>query len=201
MPFMADMWFLFAHGAGASSQSAWMGRWASRLEALGPVRRFDYPYMRAGRKRPDPLPRLVEAHREQLQEGRRIHGSRAILVGKSMGGRVGCHLALEDQVLGVVCLGYPLVGMGKTSRMRDQILLDLAVPACFIQGTRDRLCPLPLLEEVLRKRTAPSSLHLVESGDHSLEATKGYLRQSAQTQDDLEARALAEIQSFLTSLG
>lgn len=197
---MAKVWFLFAHGAGASSQSEWMGRWASRLSTLGPVQRFDYPYMRAGRKRPDPLPRLVEAHLEQLQEGRRVHGEGAILVGKSMGGRVGCHLALEEQVLGVVCLGYPLVGMGKTIRIRDQVLLDLPVPACFVQGTRDRLCPLPLLEEVLEKRAAPSTLHVVESGNHSLEATKGYLRESGHTQDDLEAKALAEIESFVSGL-
>lgn len=49
--------FLFAHGAGAPSTSAWMLAWRERLATLGDVAAFDYPYMRAGRKAPDKLPR------------------------------------------------------------------------------------------------------------------------------------------------
>ncbi|HET9598754.1 MAG TPA: alpha/beta family hydrolase, partial [Anaeromyxobacteraceae bacterium] len=61
---------LLAPGAGAPSTSAWMERWARHLSALGRVRRFDYPYALAGRRSPDPLPVLVEAHRAALARAR-----------------------------------------------------------------------------------------------------------------------------------
>ena len=40
-----------------------MQRWKARLQEIGEVETFDYPYMREGRKRPDRLPQLIAAHR------------------------------------------------------------------------------------------------------------------------------------------
>ena len=113
-----------------------------------------------------------------------------------MGGRVGCHVALEESVRGVVCLGYPLLGTSKSAPMRDQVLLDLEAPTLFIQGTRDKLCPLPLLHEVLARRQATSLVHVVETGDHSLLATKTHLKTKQTTQADVEKVALAQIAQF-----
>ncbi len=48
--------FVFAHGAGAPSSSAWMRAWRDGWATLGDVVAFDYPYMRAGRKAPDRCP-------------------------------------------------------------------------------------------------------------------------------------------------
>src|SRR6185436_3698265 len=92
--------FLFAHGAGAPSASGWMRAWRDRLATLGDVVAFDYPYMRAGRKTPDKLPALIAAHRAVLAEARAKAqpGDPLFLIGKSMGGRVGCHVALEEKV-------------------------------------------------------------------------------------------------------
>ena len=77
---------LFAHGAGAPSTSAWMTAWAERLSALGKVVPFDYPYMQAGRKSPDRLPKLIEAHRQALNDARKRFRKRdrVILCGKSI---------------------------------------------------------------------------------------------------------------------
>jgi len=44
--------------------------WRDRLSTRGDVQAFDYPYMRAGRKTPDRLPALLEAHRTALAEAR-----------------------------------------------------------------------------------------------------------------------------------
>ena len=41
---------------------------------------------------------------------------KALLIGKSMGGRIGCHVSLEEKVNGLVCFGYPLVAMGDSQR-------------------------------------------------------------------------------------
>ena len=92
------------------------------------------------------------------------------LIGKSMGGRVGCHLALEEQVAGVICLGYPLQS-GATGAMRDEVLVALRTPILFVQGSRDSFCPLDQLAAVRARMTAPSTLLVVEGGNHSLEVS------------------------------
>jgi predicted alpha/beta-hydrolase family hydrolase len=177
-----------------------MKHYAKLLSKFGPVRSFDYPSLAAGKKRPDPPAKLLESHRAELDAGRKIHGPRVVLVGKSMGGRMGCHLALEEDVLGVICLGYPLKGMGQAGKLRDQVLLDLPRPACFVQGTRDSLCPLDLMRETLKKRKAVSHLHIVQSGDHSLKATKTYLRTEGLTVEEQEAETMLAISAFLDTL-
>lgn len=190
---------LLAHGAGASSGSDWMTAWAKRLGKLGKVVPFDYPYMAAGRRSPDRLPKLIEAHREALAAARQRFRKRTqvVLAGKSMGSRVGCHLALEEEVDALVCLGYPLQGIGKTAKIRDEVLVGLETPILFVQGTRDRLCPLDLLEEVRGRMSAPSDLHVVAEGNHSLEITKRHTKATGVTQEASDAEALDAIRAFL----
>jgi uncharacterized protein len=178
-----------------------MQRFAGLLAALGSVRAFDYPYMqRSGRKAPDKLEVLVAAHRDELARLRSESEAddRLLLVGKSMGGRVGCHVALETPVEGCVCFGYPL--RGQNGKLRDQVLLDLRVPVLFVQGTRDELCDLRELEAVRARMTARSELHVVESGDHSLAATKTHLKARGTTQAEVEAQIVEAVRQFCESL-
>ena len=191
--------FLFAHGAGAPSSHPWMQGWAKRLGTLGTVFPFDYPYMEERRKRPDPLPVLVAAHRAALMEAKKTHEGPVFLIGKSMGGRVGCHLALEETVTAVICLGYPLCGGGNSGKMRDEVLLESSQPILFVQGSRDSLCPLNLLEGVRQKMKAPNQLYVVEGGDHSLTVTKGRLKAARETQDDVDERILGKIRDFVAN--
>lgn len=171
-----------------------MRAWKQRLEGLGEVRLFDYDYMREGRKRPDPLPLLIAAHRAALSDFRRSSASAPIfLAGKSMGGRIGCHVSLTEKIDGLICFGYPLCGGGDPTKMRDQVLRELTTPILFLQGTRDPLCPLDLLENVRQKMTAPNTLHLVEDGDHSLRVPK----RSAQLQEEVDAEILRAIAGFI----
>jgi predicted alpha/beta-hydrolase family hydrolase len=177
---------LLAPGAGAGSDSPWMRAWRDRLQSLvtngGAVETMDYPYRRAGRKAPDKLPVLIASHREALAAAR-ARGpadARVVLVGKSMGGRVGCHVALIEAVDAVICLGYPLRGAGGGA-LRDEVLLALRVPVLFVQGTRDPLCPLDLLADVRARMVAPNELLVVEGGNHSLEVPRGVGRGAGQT--------------------
>jgi len=174
-----------------------MRGWASRLSELGRVVCFDYPYMVDGRRRPDPQPKLVDAHRRALAEARSSHDGPLILAGKSMGGRIGCHVTLEEPVDALICLGYPLRGAGKTANVRDQVLLELGTPVLFVQGTRDALCPLELLASVRERMTANSRLYVVDDGDHSLAPTRTFLRTAGETQADVDRRILEQIRSFL----
>ncbi|MCO5170776.1 MAG: alpha/beta hydrolase [Planctomycetes bacterium] len=202
---MPEHLVLLAPGAGAPSTSPWMQAWARRLRALGPVVTLDYPYALAGRRRPDPLPRLIDAHREALAAARAAHPALpVVLAGKSMGSRVGCHVVAEGgaeaaDVRALVCLGYPLVGA--TGKVRDEVLLALRAPVLFVQGTRDRLCPLDRLAAVRARMTARSALHVVEAGDHSLEVTKGWLRAAGRSQGDVDEAVRRAVERFVVALG
>jgi predicted alpha/beta-hydrolase family hydrolase len=189
--------FVFAHGAGAPSSHPWMQGWARRLATIGAVSVFDYLYMTERRKRPDPLSKLVAAHREALAQARQEHRGPAVLVGKSLGARVGCHLALKEEVAAVICLGYPLCGGGDPSKLRAEVLLELSTPVLFVQGTRDWFCPLDILEQVRSEMTAPNELHLVQGGDHSLLVAKSQLKASGESQDAVDDRILEAIRHFL----
>jgi hypothetical protein len=174
-----------------------MVRWARLLGSVGKVALFDYPYMREGRQRPDRREKLIAAHLDALQKARDKRTGPTVLIGKSMGGRMGCHVALETDVDALVCLGYPLVSPGASKALRDEVLIDTRTPLLFVQGTRDKLCPLGELGAVRARMTAPHALHVVETGDHSLLATKTWLKQHAMTQDDVEQIALAAIAAFV----
>jgi predicted alpha/beta-hydrolase family hydrolase len=187
--------FLFAPGAGAPSSHPWMQRWKMRLNQIGEVDTFDYDYMREGRKRPDRLPQLIAAHRAALAQVRTKTSGPIILIGKSMGGRIGCHVSLEEKVSGLICLGYPLCAMGDRTKLRDQVLRDLRTPILFAQGARDSLCPFDLLEKTRAEMTAPNFLHLVEGGDHSLLVRKKDL--GSETQDDVDERIAKAISDFV----
>jgi predicted alpha/beta-hydrolase family hydrolase len=196
------MLILFAHGAGAPSGSAWMRAWAARLGTLGQVVSFDYPYMRAKRKAPDKQPALIAAHGEALAEARAQHPRGPIvLAGKSMGSRIGCHLAVQRQdIAALVCFGYPLRS-GATGALRDEVLRALRTPILFVQGSKDPLCPLADLTRVRAQMTAPSELHVVEGGNHSLEVGVRELRAAGRTQEEVDAGVLAAVQSFLAAQG
>jgi predicted alpha/beta-hydrolase family hydrolase len=192
--------FLLAPGAGAPCSHPRMQDFTRLLAPLGRVHAFDYPYMIAGRKRPDPLPRLVAAHRAALDELAGDGARTLVLAGKSMGGRVGCHVALEARVAGLICFGYPLCGAGDRAKLRDKVLLELRTPILFVQGTRDALCPLDLLEAVRAKMKAPSQLHVVEGGDHSLVVSKTQLKASGLSQPDVDQQIGEAVAGFVRGL-
>ena len=72
---------------------------------------------------------------------------------------------------------------------------DLRTPILFVQGTRDSLCPLDLLEKVRGEMAAPNFLHLIEGGDHSLLVRKKDL--ANETQEDVDQRVARAIGNFV----
>jgi predicted alpha/beta-hydrolase family hydrolase len=168
-----------------------------RLEALGRVECLDYPYHKAGRRSPDKQPVLVAAHEEAYERLRATHDGPVVFVGKSMGGRIGCHVAAKSShpPAALVCLGYPLVGQG--GKVRDEVLLELETPILFVQGTRDALCPLDRLEALLPKLAVPHALHRVEDGDHSLRVSAKSLKARGETQESVDQGIVRAMKAFL----
>lgn len=199
---------LFAPGAGAGKDSEWMLNMATELRRHHEVVTFDYDYRAEGRRAPDRLPQLISTHARALHEAFGNSADDAatavrrpvVLAGKSMGGRIGCHVALQAKVDGLVCFGYPLVGIGPKAPRRDQVLLALETPILFVQGTRDKLCPLAELAEVRQRMKAKSEVVIIESGDHSLLATKTWQRQHGATQSDIFRDIGERVDAFVKGL-
>ncbi|WP_369334844.1 alpha/beta family hydrolase [Candidatus Rhodoblastus alkanivorans] len=94
-----DIAYLLATGAGAPTSHPGMQSFRAMAESIGAVVPFDYSYALEGRNSPDRLPKLIESHWAALAALRERHAGPIVLVGKSMGGRVGCHVALAEPVL------------------------------------------------------------------------------------------------------
>ena len=164
---------LLAHGAGAGQGHDFIVAVRDDLAASGiPVMTFDYRYMEAGRRSPDRIATLLTVHRAAADRLARDHRHVA-LVGKSMGGRIGSHLAgeLGWPAAGLAYLGYPLVPPGKGEARPTDHLAAISAPQLFVAGTRDRLSP-PDLIRPLTKSLTDAAIHVVDDADHSLRVPK-----------------------------
>jgi predicted alpha/beta-hydrolase family hydrolase len=164
--------FVFAHGAGAGMNHAFMAAVASGLgERRVATLRYQFPYMEKGSRRPDSPAIAHAAVRAAVAEAaRRCPELPLIAGGKSFGGRMTSQaqaLAPLTGVRGLAFLGFPLHPAGEPSDARAAHLADVHVPLLFVQGTRDKLADLPLLEPLLRRLGATVQLHVIEEADHS----------------------------------
>jgi uncharacterized protein len=171
-PTQARAGFVFAHGAGAGMTHPFMEAVASGLGERGVATlRYQFPYMEKGSKRPDPPAIGQAAVRAAVAEaGRRCAGLSLVAGGKSFGGRMTSQaqaIAPLDGVRGLAFLGFPLHPAGKPSSDRARHLADVHVPMLFMQGTRDNLAELKLLEPVVKSLGPSATLHRVEGADHS----------------------------------
>jgi predicted alpha/beta-hydrolase family hydrolase len=70
-------------------------------------------------------------------------------------------------VVGLAFLGFPLHAAGRPSDDRAAHLLDVRVPMLFLQGTRDALADLSLLEPLVTRLGAVATLRRFADADHS----------------------------------
>jgi len=172
VPPSAHACFVFGHGAGAGMNHEFMEAVAIGLAQRGVATlRYQFPFMEHGSKRPDPPPLAQATVRAAVAQAARLLPNLPLLAGgKSFGGRMTSQahssLALPG-VLGLAFLGFPLHPAGKPGSERGAHLLKLATPMLFLQGTRDELADLGLLESLTRQLGARATLCLFEDADHS----------------------------------
>ena len=164
--------YVFAHGAGAGMAHASMAAIASGLAERGiATLRYQFPYMEKGSKRPDSPTVAHAAVRAAVSQAARCCPKLPLIAGgKSFGGRMTSQAqAIEalPGVHGLAFLGFPLHPAGKPSSDRAKHLVDVNVPMLFLQGTRDALAELDLLEPVVKNLGKSAKLHLVKEADHS----------------------------------
>jgi uncharacterized protein len=164
--------FVFAHGAGAGMTHAFMQEAATGLAARGlATLRYQFPYMEKASKRPDPPAVAHATVRAAVAEALKVcSGLPLIAGGKSFGARMTSQAQAKMPLAGVRGLGFfgfPLHPAGKPSQERADHLADVHVPMLFLQGARDKLAELNLLEPVVDRLGESATLHLVEGADHS----------------------------------
>ena len=164
--------FIFAHGAGAGMTHQFMETVAAGLcDRDIATLRYQFPYMERGSKRPDAPATAHAAVRAAVAEAARCcPGLPLFAGGKSFGGRMTSQAQATAPLAGVdglAFLSFPLHPAGKPSDARAKHLSDVRVPMLFVQGTRDKLAELQLLEPLVTRLGASASLHLVQEADHS----------------------------------
>ena len=70
-------------------------------------------------------------------------------------------------VRGLAFLGFPLHPAGSPSAGRAEHLRDVNIPMLFLQGTRDELAKLELLQPLIDGLGARVTLKLLQDADHS----------------------------------
>ena len=94
---------------------------------------------------------------------------------------------------GLAFLGFPLHPAGKPSEERGKHLFDVRVPMLFLQGTRDELADLELLEPLVRRLGERATLALFEDADHSFHVRAKSGRNDAEVASEM----LDQLSSFI----
>ena len=189
-PASAKTCLVLAHGAGAGMEHPFMAALAHDLEAIGiATLRFQFPYIEIRGKRPDP-PALCHATiRAAVAAAHELEPSLALLAGgKSFGGRMTSQAQAEiplPHVGGLVFFGFPLHPAKQPSIDRGAHLSRVKIPMLFLQGTRDTLAELPLIEPLAERLGKLATLTLLEAADHSFHVPARSGRTDAQVRSEM----------------
>ena len=173
----ARLVYVLAHGAGAGMRHPFLESVAQALAELAiATLRYQFPYMEARARRPDP-PAVAElAVRAAVAEAARAAPGLPLLAGgKSFGGRMTSSAQAKEPlpgVRGLVFLGFPLHPPGRPGDQRAEHLTQVQIPMLFLQGTRDEFADLKLLRPVIERLGTRATLHLVDGADHSFHVLK-----------------------------
>lgn len=193
----AQALYVLAHGAGAGMKHPFLERIAQVLAAHNiATYRYEFPYMQAGKNRPDPPAVAEAAVREAVAEAARAAPGLPLLAGgKSFGGRMTSQAQAKEPlpgVRGLAFLGFPLHAPGRPGIERAEHLSWVQVPMLFLQGTRDEFAHLDLLQGVVSRLGGRATLHRVEEGDHSFKVPK----RTGKTEHDVMEELAQTVQNW-----
>jgi hypothetical protein len=133
--------------------------------------RYQFPFMERGAKRVDPPAVAHAAVRAAVETARRRAGGLPLFAGgKSFGGRMTSQaqaLAPLQGVRGLVFFAFPLHPAGKPARDRAAHLAEVSTPMLFLQGSKDQLAEVGLIQTTVAELGDRVRLELVEGADHA----------------------------------
>jgi uncharacterized protein len=197
--------FVLAHGAGAGMTHPFMAAIAEGLAARGiATLRYQFPYMERGAKRPDP-PQLAHAavRAAVAAAGRALPDLPLIAGGKSFGGRMTSQaqaIAPLPGVRGLAFLGFPLHPAGKPSRDRAEHLFAVDIPMLFLQGSRDQLAALELIEPLIRSLGERATLRIFADADHSFHVARSLPARGGRSDADTRNALLDALAAWIAAV-
>ncbi len=189
-PKAARATYVFAHGAGAGMDHAFMANAAEGLATRGlATLRYQFPYMERGSKRPD-TPAVAQAavRAAVAHASRLLPGTPLFAGGKSFGGRMTSQAQAAEAlpgVRGLAFFGFPLHAAGQPSDARAKHLGEVEVPMLFLQGTRDALADSQLMRGLAKRLGPRATLAFFEEADHSFHVPARTGRKDADVMEDL----------------
>jgi len=182
--------FVLAHGAGAGMRHPSMAAVATELLAFDiATLRYQFPYMERGSKRTDPAELCHATVRAAVTAAARLVPDVPLFAGgRSFGGRMTSQAqALEPLpgVRGLIFLAFPLHPAKKPADTRGEHLLKVNTPLLFLQGSRDELAQLGLLEPLVARLGSRATLKVFENADHSFHVPARSGRTDAQVRSDV----------------
>lgn len=204
LPQSAHALYVLAHGAGAGMAHSFMAAIANELAAVGVgTLRYQFPYFEQGKKRTDPPPVCHATVRAAVDEAaRRAPKLKLIAGGKSFGGRMTSQaqaLTPLPNVAGLAFVGFPLHLAKKPATERAKHLTDVKIPTLFLQGTRDELADLTLLEPVVASMGKRATLKIIDGADHAFHVLARSGRKDADVLREL-AQSIADWAAALPNL-
>jgi uncharacterized protein len=175
-PENAKVMMTLAHGAGAGMNHPFLTKLSSELASAGiATLRFNLHYMEHGKKRPDMPPVAHSVIQAAIDKCRALYPELPLICsGKSFGGRMTSQLlakAVTNEVKGLVFYGFPLHPINNPGTERAEHLSKVKVPMLFLQGTKDSLAEISLVENVVRD-LPKATLNVIENADHSFKIGK-----------------------------
>ena len=193
--------YVLAHGAGAGMHLGFMAAAAAGLAERGIASlRFQFPSMEQGKKRPD-RPEVAQAAVRAAAEaaGALLPGVPLLAGGKSFGGRMTSQAqaaAALPGVRGLVFWGFPLHPAGKPGDARAAHLDGIGIPMLFLQGTRDALAEMSLLQPVVDRLGPVATLAPVAEADHGFHVP----RRTGRTDEQVLAEMLDTMVAWSSSV-
>jgi hypothetical protein len=198
-PAKARACLVLAHGAGAGMAHKSMAALADGLaERDVATLRYQFLYMERGSRRPDPPPLAHAAVRAACAKAAELAGELPLYAGgKSFGGRMTSQTQAATPLpgmRGLVFFAFPLHPAGKPAVSRADYLAKVALPMLFLQGTRDALAELKLLEPIVEALGPRAKLILAPEADHSFHVPA----KSGRNDKDVLATLLDSVAAWMT---
>ncbi|GIY98899.1 testis-expressed protein 30, partial [Caerostris extrusa] len=143
------VWVIVTHGAGGDLKTPQLSAIASFLTAEGlAVLRFTCKGLN--------IKYRINVFNEVLVYLKKEYDLKRVFIGgRSMGARTAVMLASDIEIvdlniLGIICLSYPLHKIGNYKELRDEPLKKSKLPIFFLSGTKKmKMCEKDILEKIL----------------------------------------------------
>jgi predicted alpha/beta-hydrolase family hydrolase len=158
-----DLAAVLAPGYGGDSQQPIVQAMARRLEAHGVAAHpISYARKKPGGDLKPELDEVRDARDELLAQGVK----HVALVGRSFGGRVCTRLAAVEPPTALIVLAHPIAPRGRPRPEDEAALAAVSCPTLIVQGDRDALGPLDVLQRIAAQNSS-IELYVLKGAGHN----------------------------------